>query len=76
MIKHPPSHNKPDISAHNAVEIILEKTFLQYSGNPLVRPPHFHQKCGLSSLVEINSFMCRITISSGLSRGSGLSLGV
>ena len=48
MIKHPPSHNKPDISAHNAEQIILEKTFLQYSGNPLVWPPRLHQKCGLS----------------------------
>ena len=52
-----------------------------YSGTPLVRPPLLHQKKwpfkrgGLSSGVEINTFMFKFTLSSGLSRGGGLSSG-
>ena len=33
------------------------------------------KRCGLSSGVEINTFMFRFTLSSGLSRGGGLSSG-
>ena len=46
-----------------------------YSGTPLVRPPLLRQKLwpfkrgDLSSGVEINTFMFRFTLSSGLSRG-------
>ena len=52
------------------------------SGTPFVRPPLLHKKKlpfkrgGLSSEVEINTFMFRFTLSSGLSRGGGLSKGV
>ena len=49
---------------------------LNYSGIPLVRPTLlFYQKSGLSSGVEINTFMFRYTLSSDLSRGGRLSLG-
>ena len=45
-----------------------------------MRLPLLHQKSGLSrgvasSGVEINTFMFRFSLSSGLSRGSGLLLG-
>ena len=54
--------------------------FALNSGTPLVRPPLYHLKSGLlrggiSSGVEINIFMFRFTVSSGLSRGVGLSSG-
>ena len=62
--------------------LILKESALRlenwYSGTPLVRPPLLHQKSGLlrggglSSGVEINTFMFRFTLSSGLSRGGGL----
>ena len=54
---------------------------LLYSGTPLVRPSLFApekwhlKRGGLSSGVEINTFMLRFTLSSGLSRGGGLSSG-
>ena len=43
------------------------------SGTLLVGPPLLHQKSGLSSGVEINTLIFRFTLSSGLSRGGGLS---
>ena len=52
-----------------------------YSGIPLVRPPLFasqkwpFKRGDLSSWVEINTFMFRFTLSSGVSIGDGLSPG-
>ena len=54
-----------------------------YSGTPLVSPPPSlfapemwpFKRVGLSSGVEINAFIVRFTMSSGLPRGVGLSSG-
>ena len=48
---------------------------LKNSVTPLVKPSLLHKKSGLSRGVEINTFMLRFTLSSGLSREVGLSSG-